>query len=101
MKSHRQSSARASARPDDGASAPIEALSRSSGSFDLTFAAVLVGLIGYGIDRWLGIVPVFTLVFSVAGFIGASASIYYRYKEQMAADHPGARAVGTNPGVER
>lgn len=61
-----------------------QSVHRSSGSFELVLGAVIFGLVGFGIDRALGITPVLTIVFAVAGFVGAVVSIYYRYREAMA-----------------
>ncbi len=59
-------------------------LSESSGSYELVLSAVIFGLIGLAVDRWLGTTPLFILVFTVAGLAGASISIYYRYKHRIA-----------------
>jgi len=59
-------------------------LSQSSGSYELVLSAVVFALIGLLIDRWLGTTPIFVLVFTVAGFIGAASSLYYRYKYRIA-----------------
>lgn len=56
----------------------------SSGSYELVFSGVIFGLIGLYLDRRIGTTPVFVIVFSILGFTGAVASIYYRYKHQIA-----------------
>ena len=61
-----------------------QSVHRSSGSFELVLGAVLFGLVGLVVDKAFGIVPVFTVVFATAAFIGACVSIYYRYRQQMA-----------------
>ena len=61
-----------------------QSVHRSSGSFELVLGAVLFGLLGLGVDKVLGTVPVFTIVFATGAFIGAVFSIYYRYRHQMA-----------------
>ena len=61
-----------------------QSVHRSSGSFELVLGAVLFGLVGLVLDTALGIVPVFTIVFATGAFIGASVSIYFRYRHQMA-----------------
>ena len=58
-------------------------LAQSSGSYELGFSAVILGLIGFWLDRRLGTTPIFIITFTIAGFIGASASLYYRYKHQI------------------
>lgn len=56
---------------------------RSSGGFELALSPVLLGLVGYLLDRWLGTVPVFTTVFSVVALVGVCIKIYYGYKAEM------------------
>ncbi len=56
---------------------------RSSGSYELVLSAVVLGLIGLWIDRRLGVTPAFTIGLTIAGFIGAGASLYYRYKYEI------------------
>ncbi len=56
---------------------------RSSGAYELVVAAVLMGLLGFGLDLWLGLLPILTIVLGLIGFIGASISIFYRYREAM------------------
>ena len=75
-----------------------QSVHRSSGSFELVLGAVLFSLIGLLLDRGLGTIPLFTLILGFAGFIGATVSIYYRYKAQMA--DAGSRApFGDQPGA--
>ncbi len=59
------------------------ALHDSTGSYELVVAALAAAGFGYLIDRAFGIVPVFTLVFAVAGFIGAGYSLYLQYSAKM------------------
>ncbi len=56
---------------------------QSSGGYELVLSAVILGLIGLYIDRRIGTTPVFVLVLSFAGFVGAGASIYYRYRHRI------------------
>lgn len=53
--------------------------SRSHGSFELVLAPLLLGLLGYWLDGAVGLRPLFTVVFSVLGLVGAVAKIYYSY----------------------
>ena len=62
-----------------------ESALRSTGGYELVFSAMLLGLVGYGIDRWLGTTPVFVVTLSVLGFIGAAVSLYYRFRFEMQA----------------
>ncbi len=62
-----------------------EQMQNSSGSFELVLSAVMLGLGGYFLDGWVGTRPVFMILFTVLGFFGAAASVYYRYKHDIAA----------------
>ena len=57
---------------------------RSSGSFELALAPVLMGLLGYWIDNRLGTVPMLTIVFAMLGVAGAVIKTYYVYRADMA-----------------
>ena len=61
-----------------------DALHQSTGSYELVIAAIAAAGLGFWIDSVLGIVPVFTLIFALAGFIGAGYSLYLKYQDQMA-----------------
>lgn len=68
---------------------------KQSGGFELALSPVLLALIGYGLDRWLGIVPILTVVFAVVGLAGAVIKLYFGYRsemEQHEARGPWARA---------
>lgn len=66
-------------------------LNRSHGSFELAFAPVIMALLGLWLDKTIGTVPVFTLLFALVGVLGASAKVFYSYKHSMAAlDEQGA-----------
>lgn len=60
-----------------------QAMRRSSGSFELAFAPVILAGIGFLVDRAVGTSWIFALAFFVFGFLGAGASLYYRYKAEM------------------
>ena len=60
-----------------------QSLHRSTGSYELVLGAVLLALIGLVLDRAVGTTPLFTVVFAIAGFLGAALSIYYRYRAAM------------------
>jgi F0F1-type ATP synthase assembly protein I len=61
--------------------------------------AMIMGLFflaGWGLDRWLGTVPVFMIVCSVLAAVGLFAKSKYRYDEKMQAleaERLGGRAV--------
>ena len=66
-------------------------LNRSHGSFELAFGPVIMALLGLWLDRTIGTVPVFTLLFALVGVLGAFTKVYYSYKHSMAAlDQEGA-----------
>lgn len=54
-----------------------------SSAFEVALAPLIVGAAGYGLDRWLGIFPVLTLVFFLIGAIGAGVKLYYGYRHRM------------------
>ena len=56
---------------------------RSSGSYELVASAVLMGLLGFGLDIWLKLLPILTVSLGMLGFLGAGISIFFRYKEAM------------------
>jgi F0F1-type ATP synthase assembly protein I len=66
-------------------SAATRSLHRSHGSFELAFAPVLMALAGLWLDRTVGTVPVFTLVFAAVGISGAFTKIYFGYRSSMTA----------------
>ena len=76
-------------------------LDETSGSYELVFSAVILGLFGFLIDRWLGTTPLLLILFTVAGLIGAAASLYYRYTyriEQIQAQTAALRAAADEGG---
>lgn len=60
------------------------ALHHSTGSYELVIGAIAAAALGFWIDNVVGTIPVFTLVFAICGFIGASYSIWLNYKAKMA-----------------
>lgn len=60
-----------------------EQLNQSAGSFELVLSAVILGLGGLWIDNKIGTTPWLTILFTVLGFVGACASMYYRYKHRI------------------
>ena len=66
---------------------------QSSGSFELVLAPVILAIAGLGLDRWLGLLPLCTIVLALAGMIGSWAKQYYSYRsamEQQRAQRAGA-----------
>lgn len=58
-------------------------MGRTTGGYELAFAPFLLALIGYGLDRLFGTVPMLTIVFAVFGVIGAVVKIYFQYRTEM------------------
>lgn len=58
-------------------------LNRSSGSFELAFAPVILGLLGLWLDRTVDTTPLFVIAFSLIGFVGTGLKIYYGYRYEM------------------
>jgi len=52
-------------------------------AFEMVMTPLLFGLGGYGLDRWLGTSPVFTVVLSLLAIIGMSARMWYGYDARM------------------
>lgn len=54
-------------------------------AFELAFTPVIFGAMGYGLDRWIGIMPVFTIVFVLLSVIGLMLRTWYGYVYRMQA----------------
>ena len=63
----------------------VGVMHQSTGSYELVIAAIAAAAVGFGIDHLLGLTPVFTLIFAIAGFVGAGYSLYANYQQQMQA----------------
>lgn len=66
-------------------------MNRSSGSYELAFAPVILGLLGLWLDRTIGTTPLMVVLFSIVGFVGTGIKIYYGYRYEMA-QHEGTVA---------
>lgn len=62
-------------------------MSDSSGAYELVLSGVIFGLIGWWLDSRFDTAPIFVIVFSVLGIIGAGLSLYYRFKYRIAQIH--------------
>jgi F0F1-type ATP synthase assembly protein I len=60
-----------------------------SRAFELALTPAIIGGIGYLLDRWLGLLPVLTIVFFLVAMAGLVARMYYSYDAQMK-DHEAA-----------
>ncbi len=61
----------------------VGAMHRSTGAYELVVAALAAAAVGWAVDAVVGTTPIFLLVFALAGFIGASYSIWLTYRTQM------------------
>ena len=73
-------------RPSESSnSSPFsEQLRHSSGSFEMVLSVVIFGGLGWYLDRRLGTRPWLAIGLSVLAAFGAIASVYYRYRHQLA-----------------
>lgn len=58
-------------------------MNRSSGSFELVGGALLLGAAGWFLDGFLGTRPLFTVGLAILGLVGATLSVYFRYRFDM------------------
>lgn len=58
-------------------------MGRTTGGYELVFSPLLLALIGYGLDRLFGTLPILTIVFAVLGLLGAVTKMYYSYRSEM------------------
>ena len=54
-----------------------------SRAFELALTPAIIGGFGYLLDRWLGLLPVFTIVFFLVAMAGLMARMYYSYDARM------------------
>jgi len=54
-----------------------------SRAFELAVTPAILGGFGYLLDRWLGLVPVFTIIFFLVAVGGVIARMYYAYDARM------------------
>ncbi|MCA1690666.1 MAG: AtpZ/AtpI family protein [Actinobacteria bacterium] len=52
-------------------------------AFELAFTPAIFGALGYAVDRWLGIVPVLTIVFALVALLTLMARTWYGYVKRM------------------
>jgi F0F1-type ATP synthase assembly protein I len=60
-----------------------EQMGRATGGYELALSPLLLALIGYGLDRLLGTVPILTIVLASVGLIGVVVKIYFQYRSEM------------------
>jgi F0F1-type ATP synthase assembly protein I len=54
-----------------------------SRAFELALTPAIIGGFGYLLDRWLGVLPVFTILFFLVAIGGVMARMYYAYDARM------------------
>lgn len=52
-------------------------------AFELAFTPAIIGGFGYLLDRWLGLLPILTIVFFLIGMSGVIARMWYGYDARM------------------
>ena len=58
-------------------------LNRQSGSFELALVPVIFAGAGFGIDRWVGTMPLFTLLMLLLGAVGVATKLWLGYDREM------------------
>lgn len=69
-------------------------------AFEIAITPAIFGALGYGIDRWLGLVPWFTIILLVFALVGMFLRMWYEYDNTMKA-HDAASAWGDGGGTPR
>ena len=52
-------------------------------AFELALTPAIIAGFGYVLDRWLGLLPVLTIVFFLVAMAGVVARMYYSYDARM------------------
>ena len=73
-----------------------EGLSRA---FELALTPAIIGGLGYLLDRWLGLTPIFTIIFFLVAMGGLMARMYYGYDATMK-EHEAAAPWAAKDGSE-
>lgn len=60
-----------------------ESMNRSTGAYELVFSPLLLALIGFGLDKLFGTLPILTITFAVLGLAGVVIKIVYQYRAEM------------------
>ncbi len=55
----------------------------TSRAFELALSPMVLAGLGYLLDRWIGIVPVLTIVFFLVAMVGLTATMWYGYNAKM------------------
>ena len=70
-----------------------------SRAFELAVTPAIIGGFGYLLDRWLGLLPVFTIIFVLVAMAGLVARMYYSYDARMK-EHEAASPWAPSKGSE-
>ena len=54
-------------------------------AFEIAVTPAVFGAMGHGLDRWLGLTPVLTIVFVVLALVGMFVRLWYGYDTEMKA----------------
>ena len=52
-------------------------------AFEMALTPAVFGVFGYGLDRWIGILPVLTIVLFLLAVFGQFVKMYYTYDARM------------------
>ncbi len=69
-------------------------------AFEMALTPAVFGGLGYLLDRWIGVLPVFTILLFLTAVFGQFVKMYYTYDARMKAHEaagPWARAAGEAP----
>lgn len=56
---------------------------RQSGSFELALGPVIFAALGFLLDRWLGVLPLFTLLLFAFGAVATVVKLWLGYDREM------------------
>jgi hypothetical protein len=56
-----------------------------SRAFEIALVPLILGLMGFGLDRWLGTRIVFAVALALFGLVGTFVKLYYGYRADMEA----------------
>lgn len=70
---------------------------RSTGSYELVLSPLILALLAFMVDGWLGTRPILTIMAAVIGLIGAVVKIYYGYAYEMHQHDVGAPWAKADP----
>ena len=59
-------------------------------AFELVLTPAILGLAGFGLDRWLGLTPLLTILFTVWALGAVSYMTWFRYESEMRRMEDGA-----------